>query len=78
MRAKTEKGKARIQGITDIEELRRIALRSCDARLQEWRDIGYRSREMSEAMLWASLGTATVSIYLALSLYGLRERSRVA
>ncbi|TSA41845.1 MAG: hypothetical protein D4R57_00140 [Verrucomicrobiales bacterium] len=78
MRAKTEKGKTRIQNITDIEELRSLALKSCDSRFEEWRDIGYRYRQMSDAVLWASLGTATISMVLAYSIYGLRIKNPVA
>jgi len=74
MRARTEKGKTRIQGSTDIEELRSLALKLCDSTFEEWRDVGYRYQQISEAMLWASLGTATVSAALAYSLRGLRDK----
>ena len=78
MRAKTEKRKDWIKSITDIEKLRSLALDSCDTRFEEWRDIGYRDQQMSEMMLLASLGTGTIAAVLAYSLYGLRDKNRVA
>ena len=78
MRTMTEKAKTRIQGIADVEELRSLALKACNTRFEDWRDLGYRHQQMSEAVLWVSLCTATVSAVLAYSLYGLRDKNRVA
>ena len=77
MRAKTEKAKARVQGITDIEKLRSLALKYCDHLSEPPLPIDF-YQHMRGAMLGASLGTATMAAVLAYSLYGLREKNRMA
>jgi hypothetical protein len=76
MRAKTDRSKTQIQGITDIEELRSMALKHRDHLLEDWRDFGYMYRQMRDGMLWASLITTTFAVVLAYSLHGLRGRNR--